>query len=103
MTTDAKVRADSSVFEKHKPVFDAISNGSSYFGMIPCSVNGEESCAIVLIEDIEENGENGYAMTPIFVAVTPGMRLLDGAGVPPMSKQERARKEAESRGTGNAA
>lgn len=44
----------------------------------PITVNGEETFAICLHQ--HEEGEEMCKITPLFVAVTPGMTLVDGDG-----------------------
>lgn len=52
-----------------------------------CTVNGDPGVAIVLVDDV---GEGKLAVMPLFVAITPSMRLIfpgeregsDGSGGP---------------------
>ena len=53
--------------------FEALSSGNSEaFELIPCIVGDEASAAIVFLRRVP----GGYEGTPLFVAVTPGMKLL---------------------------
>ena len=59
---------------QHQAVFEALAS-SDYrnFALFSCFVNGEPAAAIVTINT---NGD-GYTITPLFVSVTPSLRLTD--------------------------
>lgn len=62
----------------HKRAFEALaSRDYSNFALFSCFVNGEPGCAIVAVN--EQEGE--FALTPLFVSVTPSMVLTDHDGV----------------------
>jgi hypothetical protein len=48
------------------------------FLLLPCSVNGERTAAIVHISHVDRH--NRTHVTPLFVAMTPGMVLIDHNG-----------------------
>jgi hypothetical protein len=48
------------------------------FLLLPCSVNGEPTAAIVHVSHMDD--ANRTHVTPLFVAVTPGMVLIDHKG-----------------------
>ena len=66
------------ITEDHRASFNALSSGEyNNFALFSCFVNGEPSSAIVAITE-DENG--GFIVKPLFVAVTPGMKLVDHEG-----------------------
>lgn len=68
------------ITKEHQSAFEALTSGEyGNFALFSCFVNGEPTSAIVAIN---QDGEE-YAMSPLFVAVTPGMRLTDHDGVEP--------------------
>ena len=69
---------DTNIRPEHCEAFDALRSGEfSNFALFSCFVNGEPASAIV---SINRDGEN-YAISPLFVSVTDGMRLEDHDGV----------------------
>ncbi|MCP3447355.1 hypothetical protein [Bradyrhizobium sp. CCGUVB14] len=49
------------------------------FMLLPCTVNGERTAAIVHVSHVEERAHRTH-VTPLFVAMTPGMVLIDQKG-----------------------
>lgn len=72
------------ITDEHKRVFAALKSGEcGNFALFSCFVNGEPAVAIatVLPTPPEAPGdEPGYLVRPLFVSVTPGMRLTDHDG-----------------------
>jgi hypothetical protein len=61
--------------EGHKQAFNALVSGEyDNFALFSCFVNGEPSAAIVAVVT---DGSGGVNLVPLFVAVTPKMRLED--------------------------
>jgi hypothetical protein len=62
---------------EHRAVFEALtSSGYANFALFSCFVNGEPAAAIVAVN---RDGD-GYAITPLFVSVTPSLTLTDDDG-----------------------
>jgi hypothetical protein len=58
----------------HRDAFEALTSGQfSNLALFSCFVDGEPAAAIVAVH---RDGES-YAITPLFVSVTPGMVLTD--------------------------
>ena len=76
--------ANTNITEEHKRVFEALKSGEyRNFALFSCFVNGEPAVAIaaVLPAPPEAPGdEPGYLIRPLFVSVTPTMRLTDHDG-----------------------
>jgi hypothetical protein len=63
----------------HRAAFEALTSGDyRNFALFSCFVNGEPATAIVAIN---QDGDN-YAITPLFVSVTPSLTLTDHDGQP---------------------
>ena len=63
----------------HCATFEALTSGDyANFALFSCFVNGEPAAAIVAIN---KDGD-GYAITPLFVSVTPSITLTDHNGQP---------------------
>jgi len=63
----------------HRAAFEALtSDDYRNFALISCFVNGEPAAVIVAVD---EDGDN-YAITPLFVSVTPSLTLTDHDGKP---------------------
>jgi len=61
----------------HRAVFEALTSGRfGNFALFSCFVDGEATAGIVAVN---RDGEE-YMITPLFVAVTPGMVLTDHDG-----------------------
>ena len=61
----------------HCATFAALTSGDyANFALFSCFVNGEPAAAIVAIN---QDGD-GYAITPLFVSVTPSLTLTDRDG-----------------------
>ena len=64
---------------EHRAAFEAlISADYADFALFSCFVNGEPATAIVAVN---RDGD-GYAITPLFVSVTPSITLTDHDGKP---------------------
>jgi hypothetical protein len=63
----------------HRAAFEALTSGDyANFALFSCFVNGEPAAAIVAVN---KDGDN-YAVTPLFVTVTPSLTLTDHDGQP---------------------
>ena len=63
----------------HRAAFEALVSGDyANFALFSCFVNGEPAAAIVAVN---RDGD-GYAITPLFVSVTPSLALTDHDGQP---------------------
>jgi hypothetical protein len=63
----------------HRAAFEALVSGDyANFALFSCFVNGEPAAAIVAVN---QDGD-GYAITPLFVSVTPSLTLTDHDGQP---------------------
>jgi len=63
----------------HRDAFEALTSGDyANFALFSCFVNGEPAAAIVAVN---RDGD-GYAITPLFVSVTPSLTLTDHDGQP---------------------
>jgi hypothetical protein len=61
----------------HRAAFEALTSGDyANFALFSCFVNGEPAVAIVAVN----RGGDGYAITPLFVSVTPSLTLTDHDG-----------------------
>jgi hypothetical protein len=64
----------------HRAAFEALVPGDyAIFALFSCFANGEPAAAIVAVN---RDGD-GYAITPLFVSVTPSLTLTDHDGQPP--------------------
>ena len=64
----------------HRAAFEALVSGDyANFALFSCFVNGEPAAAIIAVN---RDGD-GYAITPLFVSVTPSLTLTDHDGQPP--------------------
>lgn len=66
----------------HREAFDALTSGAhANFALFSCFLDGVPTAAIVTV------GTDGpeYQLTPLFVAVTPDMRLTDHEGITPQA------------------
>ena len=58
----------------HRAAFEALTSGDyRNFALFSCFVNGEPAAAIVAVN---QDGDE-YAITPLFVSVTPSLILTD--------------------------
>ena len=61
----------------HRAAFEALTSGDyANFALFSCFVNGEPAAAIVAVN---RDGDE-YAITPLFVSVTPSLTLTDPDG-----------------------
>jgi len=61
----------------HRAAFEALVSGDyANFALFSCFANGEPAAAIVAVN---RDGD-GYAITPLFVSVTPSLTLTDHDG-----------------------
>jgi hypothetical protein len=73
--------AETNITEEHREVFKALTSGEfTNFALFSCFVNGEPASAIVAVT--KDDGDE-YHINPLFVSVTPGMKLIDHEGVGP--------------------
>ncbi len=71
---------------QHRDAFEAMLSGHyRNFALFSCFVNGEPAAAIVAVN----RQGNEFAITPLFVSVTPGMTLTDHDGVAPQDQEGR--------------
>jgi hypothetical protein len=64
---------------EHRAAFEALVSGDlKNFALFSCFVGGEPAAAIVAVN---RDGDN-YTISPLFVALTPGMILTDHDGHP---------------------
>ena len=63
----------------HRATFEALTSGDfTNFALFSCFVNGEPAAAIVAVN---RDGDS-YAITPLFVSITPSITLTDHDGQP---------------------
>ena len=69
-------------------IFRALISGKCVekFALFSCFVNGEPATAIVVVNKDKEGEE--YSLAPVFVTVTPGMKLVDHRNREPDKKGE---------------
>ena len=73
--------ADTNITEEQREVFKALTSGEfTNFALFSCFVNGEPASAIVAVT--KDKGDE-YHINPLFVSVTPGMKLIDHEGAGP--------------------
>jgi hypothetical protein len=64
----------------HRAAFDALVSGEyANFALFSCFVNGEPAAAIAAVN---KHGDE-YVISPLFVSVTPSLRLTDHDGKSP--------------------
>ena len=76
--------ANTNITEEHKRVFEALKRGEyRNFALFSCFVNGEPAVAIAAVlpapPEVPDD-EPGSLIRPLFVSVTPTMRLTDHDG-----------------------
>ena len=75
---------DTNITEEHRRAFEALTSGEhDNFALFSCRIDGEPGAAIVCVNPCppaEEGGEPEYRLTPLWVSVTPAMRLADHDG-----------------------
>jgi hypothetical protein len=65
------------ITDDHRAAFGALTSGDyANFALFSCFVNGEPAAAIVAVN---RDGD-GYAITALFVSVTPSLTLTDHDG-----------------------
>ena len=70
--------ADTNISPGHRDFFNALTSGDyANFALFSCFVNGEPASAIV---SVNKQAGDEYQITPLFVSVTPGMKLIDHDG-----------------------
>ena len=73
--------ADTNISPEHRDSFKALTSGNyANFALFSCFVNGEPASAIVAVT---KDDSNEYHIKPLFVSVTPSMKLIDHEGVGP--------------------
>ena len=69
---------------EHKRAFEALKSGEyGNFALFSCFVNGEPAVAIATVLPTPPEapgGEPGCLVRPLFVSITPAMRLIDHDG-----------------------
>jgi hypothetical protein len=74
----SKTNVTTNIAGSHIEAFQAIGNAKN-IALFSCFVNGEPASAIVAIN----YGDDGMKIiTPLFVSITPGMKLVDHDGTP---------------------
>ena len=71
------------IAEEHRRAVDALKSGHyDNFCLFSCYVDGEPAAAIaaVSVHEPDGEGETEYGIDPLFVSVTPAMRLTDYDG-----------------------
>ena len=72
------------ITSEHKRAFEALKSGEyENFALFSCHVNDQPAAAIVAVTvhpPDQEGGEPEYGIHPLFVSVTPSMRLTDHDG-----------------------
>ena len=72
------------ITEEHRRAFEALTSGvHDTFALFSCFVGGSPAAAIVAVNrrPSAENGtEPEYVVSPLFVSVTPDMKLTDHDG-----------------------
>jgi hypothetical protein len=79
---DESDEADQSVAPWMEEAFEALMTACitrEPFMLLPCTVNGEPTAAIVHVADMDNRRHRAH-VTPLFVAMTPGMVLIDQKG-----------------------
>jgi hypothetical protein len=69
--------SETNITEEHKKAFEAIRNADN-IALVSCFVNGELAVAICEVRKVD----GGFAVMPMFVSVTPSMKLVDHDGTP---------------------
>ena len=72
------------ITEEHRRAFDALKSGrKDNFCLFSCYGDGELAAAIaaVSVHEPDGEGEAEYGIHPLFVSVTPAMRLTDHYGI----------------------
>ncbi len=76
--------ADTHITDEHRRAFNALTNGQyRNFCLFSCSCDGHPAVAIAAVNvrpSGEEGGEDEYRVQPLFVSVTPSMKLTDHDG-----------------------
>ncbi len=73
--------ADTNITKEHQDAFKALTSGDyANFALFSCFVNGEPASAIVAVN---KPAGDEYQITPLFVSITPGMKLIDHEGISP--------------------
>ena len=66
----------SNITKKHKENFNVLTTFPNMHALFSCFLDGKPTSAIIRVEQEAD----GYKFTPIFVAVTPDMKLTDHEG-----------------------
>ena len=69
------------ITEEHRRAFEALTSGDHRnLDLFSCFIDGAPGAAIVAVNECpapEEGREPEYTLQPVFVSVTPAMRLTD--------------------------
>lgn len=77
-----KKKASTNITPEHQMVFDMLRSQDPGFALMSCFVNGEPTSAICHMSRLPGGA---IRAAPFFVAVTPGMKVLDHAGDAPQA------------------
>jgi hypothetical protein len=66
------------ITKEHERAFDGVRNAEN-IALVSCFVNGEPAVAIAAINHLDDGM---VSITPLFVSVTPLMKIVDHDGVP---------------------
>ena len=70
-------KSTTNILPAHQDVLEALTSGKyGNFALFSCFINDRPGCAIVAVN---KEGEE-YNITPLFVSVSPGMKLTDHDG-----------------------
>jgi hypothetical protein len=67
------------ISEWHKAAFGAVQRGEN-IALVSCECDGEPTATIAAVK---EEDDGSFRVTPLFVAVTPRMKLVDHDGREP--------------------
>ena len=78
---------DTNLTEDRKRAFAALKSGdAANFCLFSCLVNGDPAATVSAVTPLPSDtgdGDRGYRVHPLFVSVTPGMRLAGHGGREP--------------------
>ncbi len=73
------------ITEAHRHAFELLTSGDyRNFALFSCFINDEPAAAIVAVNECapaEEGAEPEYAIQPLFVSITPAMKVADHDGI----------------------
>ena len=81
------LKPKTNITQEHLDDFNAIASGKyANIALFSCFCNGEPTAAIVAINPEPGQTEGLVNIKPMFVAVTPGMKLVDHDGQAPVRR-----------------